>query len=145
MTVQDQQGNPVPPNNFEALSREAAGLVTAVGDLTKALKKYRRFAVATAVGLVLDVVLTIIMATVLSGQADTNRQIKESLRENYITQQQQAETRVRVLCPLYALLLTSVDPAKRAALPVDQQKVYDTTVGVIQKGYGTLGCQPPLP
>lgn len=84
-----------------------------------------------AMGLVLDIVLTISIVVIASDQ--------------YITASEQARTRVRVLCPLYSLLLASVDPAKRDALPPAQQTVYDHTVQVIQDGYRTLGCQPALP
>ena len=61
------------------------------------------------------------------------------------TQRQQSQTRTEVLCPLYSFPLASVDPARRAALPAAEQKIYDAEVRVIRDGYAVLGCQPVLP
>ncbi len=131
---------------IEELVAEATALKEVVGDLTTALTRQRFFSFATAAALFLDVILTVVLATVLNGQASTNRQIKESLRQNYATSQQQAQTRVKVLCPLYTVLLTSAaDPARRAGLSVAGQKQFDASVQTIKDGYATLGCQPPLP
>lgn len=54
----------------------------------------------------------------------------------YVTQQQQSQTRTRVLCPLYSLLLASFDPAQAQALTPAQRSAYQ----VIHDGYTTLGC-----
>ncbi len=131
---------------IEELVAEATALKEVVEDLTTALTRQRFFTFATAAALFLDVILTVVLATVLNGQASTNRQIKESLRQNYATSQQQAQTREKVLCPLYTVLLTSAaDPARRAGLSTAGQKQFDASVQTIKDGYATLGCQPPLP
>lgn len=116
-----------------------------IAALTKAddrRKRSVRWAFATIAA---DLLVTSIGLVIWHSQAETNRRIQESLRSTYITQQEQQATRVRVLCPLYSLMLASVDPKARAAMPPAQQKVYDHTVQVIRDGYGTLGCQPQLP
>jgi hypothetical protein len=126
------------------LATEAGELLESVVYLNKALSRNRKLAAATAVGLVLDVVLTIVLATVLSGQANTNKQIKESLRENYVTSQQQAQTRVKVLCPLYEVLLASASvqpPAPNSTV----EKARADAIKTIKQGYVALECQPKLP
>ena len=98
-----------------------------------------------ALTLALDLAVTSLGLFVWHNQAETNRKIQQSLRSTYITQQDQQATRIRVLCPLYTLLLASVDPKARAVMPPAQQVMYDHTVRVIRDGYGTLGCEPTLP
>lgn len=100
-----------------------------------------------------DVAITIALATILSGQASTNAhlkaataQIQESLQQNYSTAQQQAETRTRVLCPLYTVLLAAtLNPSPRVADTPAQRAQFETAVGTIRAGYATLGCTPALP
>jgi hypothetical protein len=134
------------------VSDSAGSLVGEVAALRQQLavteERRRRGALAlwlVSAGFALDIALTITMAFVVAGLVHTNRAVQQSLAQNYVTTQQQAQTRVRVLCPLYTLLLASVDPAKRTALPPTQRLVYDHTVQVIKDGYLTLGCTPALP
>lgn len=91
-----------------------------------------------------DLVATAIGLVVLHLQAETNHKIRESLRVDYITQQQQAETRVKVLCPLYSFVLSLARPEVRASLPPDRQKIYDGEIKIFHDGYITLKCTPPL-
>jgi hypothetical protein len=133
-------------DRIEALTATAASLQASVDTLAQRLRTTRRRTVITAIGLLLDVALTIALATVLSGQADTNRRVRESLAQNYITAQQQAATRIKVLCPLYTVLLaSSADPARLAAMTPAQRAQLAASVKVIRDGYTTLGCLPPLP
>ena len=92
-----------------------------------------------------DLIVTIIGLVVLHAQAETSHKIRETLRANYVTQQQQAETRFKVLCPLYSFVLSLAKPDVRASLPPDQQKIFDEEIRVFHDGYITLKCTPPLP
>lgn len=93
-----------------------------------------------------DVLLSLISLGLWYSQVQTNHRLQDSLHQNYITAQQQALTRVKVLCPLYTVLLAaSADPTRRAQLPPSQWPRYDAAVKTIETGYATLGCQPPLP
>lgn len=143
MTVSEQQ--PDGGEGLGALTAEAEVLAEAVDDLRAALRRSRRFGIATMVGLVLDVTLTIILATVLNGQSNTNHRIQDSLRQNYITQQQQSDTRVRILCPLYSVLLSSASTPPNPPLSPAAQKIRNASVKTIKDGYITLGCQSALP
>lgn len=140
-------------DRLEELSATAAELELAVDTLNRGLadvgkqaRANRRRTVLTAVGLLLDVALTIALATVLSGQAETNQRVRESLAQNYITSQQQAQTRVKVLCPLYTVLLASVsDPNRATAMTPAQRAQVAAAVQVVRDGYTALGCLPALP
>lgn len=133
-------------DRIDALTTQAGELTETVGDLFKALRRNRQLAFATAAGLVLDVILTIVLTVVLNGQADTNRNLQESLRENYVTSQEQAQTRIKVLCPLYEVMLASTtDPTKRSSLTPAQQKQYDASVKIIKDGFVTLNCPTSTP
>lgn len=59
----------------------------------------------------------------------------------YVTQKEQTQTRTRVLCPLYTLMVSSVDPAKKAALTPAQVRALQ----VIQDGYDALECKSLTP
>lgn len=128
------------------LTTTAGGLQTSVVELTRGLRSTRRRTLFIAVSVLLDLALTVTLATVLSGQADTNRRVRQSLAQNYVTAQQQAQTRVKVLCPLYTLLLASVnDPARATVMTAAQRAQVAVAVQVVRNGYTALGCLPPLP
>lgn len=133
-------------DRLEALTQTGRGLQAAVETLTKRMRSTRRRTAVTAIGLLLDVGLTIALATVLSGQADTNRQLRQSVAQNYITQQEQQATRVRVLCPLYTVLLASAtDPNRATAMTPAQHAQVAAAIQVVRDGYAALGCLPALP
>lgn len=95
--------------------------------------------------LAFDVVLSLVGLGLWYSQVQTNHRLQESLHQNYVTAQQQAETRVRVLCPLYTVLLAAAtDPTPRTPGTPEQQARVARAVQTIQDGYKTLGC-PPLP
>lgn len=130
----------------EAAKKVEAAEARAAANLKTENAARRRSQRRTWVTVLLDVALSLVSLVLWHAQADTNHRLQESLRQNYMTQAQQAETRVRVLCPLYTLLLASTaDPTKRAALPAAQRVQYDASVKVIKDGYTALGCRPALP
>lgn len=93
-----------------------------------------------------DIALSLVSLALWYSQVQTNHRLQESLHQNYVTAQQQASTRVRVLCPLYEVLLAAAaDPSRRAQLPPSQWPRFDAAVRTIRAGYAALGCQPPLP
>ena len=114
-----------------ALADQIAGLRA---DLATERKRGRRNTwglVFMALGLLLDVVLTVSLVVVSM--------------EQYVTASEQARTRVRVLCPLYTLLLASTaNPDPRSQSTPAARAQFKAAVKTIQDGYITLGCQPPL-
>lgn len=72
--------------------------------------------------------------------------VQDSLHQNYVTAQQQAETRSKVLCPLYQVLLTaSTHPTSNTPGTPEQQAQFEKAVLTIKDGYTRLGCTPKLP
>lgn len=112
--------------------------IAALNRADKRRKRSIRWAFATIAA---DLLVTSIGLFIWHAQADTNRKIQESLKATYVTQQQQAQTRSKVLCPLYAVLLSAaLDPSRTAALSPQQKATLDANVRVIRDGYATLGC-----
>jgi hypothetical protein len=133
-------------DRIDRLTTTATNLQTSVNTLTRRMRVTRRRTVWIAFSVLLDFALTIALATVLSGQADTNRRVRESLAQNYTTAQQQAQTRIKVLCPLYTILLASAtDPARAVAMTPAQRAQLAVSVKVVRSGYTALGCLPPMP
>ena len=132
--------------DMQASERRSA--VALKAEKSKRRRSQRWLLAAVAV----DVAFTITLATVLSGQAHTNAQLKaataqiqESLRRSYATTQQQAQIRTQVLCPLYGVLVAFTDdPARTVGLTPAQKLRSDNAVAVVEKGYETLGCQPAV-
>lgn len=95
--------------------------------------------------LVVDVALSLVGLALWYSQVQTNHRLEQSLHQNYTTAQQQQVTRVRVLCPLYTLLLAAASNPNPevAALPAQQARLA-AALATIRDGYQTLGC-PPLP
>lgn len=102
--------------------------------------------VVVSMGFALDIALTVTMTLVVIGLVHTNHSVQQSLAQNYVTASQQAQTRVRVLCPLYEVLLaaSAVPPPPSQATAASRDQ-YAKAVKTIRDGYTTLGCQPPLP
>lgn len=92
-----------------------------------------------------DVALSLAGLGLVGWQFHTNSQINNSLHQNYVTAQQQAITRVRVLCPLYEILLGAAsNPAPQNSATPEQKARLGQALATIKDGYKTLGCQPPL-
>jgi hypothetical protein len=65
--------------------------------------------------------------------------------ESKVTSRQQDETRSKVLCPLYQVLLTaSTHPTSTTPGSPAQQAQFEKAVATIKTGYTTLGCTPAL-
>ncbi len=93
-----------------------------------------------------DVALSLVGLALWYSQVQTNHRLETSLHQNYATSQQQQETRTRVLCPLYTVLLAAtLNPTPRVADTPAQRLQFEMAVGTIRAGYATLGCTPALP
>lgn len=127
-------------DSVEAAKKKAAQDVAAE-------RRDRRYAgYKFALVVVLDIVLSLVSLGLWYSQEQTNNRLQTSLRENYTTAQQQDRTRVRVLCPLYTLLLDAAQsPTPRTPDTPAQQEQVAKAVKTIQDGYATLGCTPKLP
>lgn len=157
---QASAGSDVRTEQIADLAATTAELRVAVGALTEtvqalppAIERVGRHSDHNRIGLwlvsagfALDIALTITMAFVVVGLVRTNDAVRESLAQDYVTAQQQAQTRVQVLCPLYEVLLAAVaNPSPEAQATPAAKAQFDLAVKTIRDGYGTLGCVPPLP
>lgn len=117
----------------------AAAEEKAAADVERERQNRKRGARYFFVALAADLVLSAVSIGLYVG-------VQDSLHQSYVTTQQQQATRVRVLCPLYSLLLASVsDPTPRAPGTPAQQAQFEKAVATIKTGYATLGCTPALP
>jgi len=99
------------------------------------LRASRRAIRLTAVGLALDLTLTVVAFFLYHNQQVTGRQLAMTVVE-------QERTRSEALCPLYGLFLGSYDPHSEAAKRNPAR--YDDAFVVIRKGAHSLGC-PEVP
>jgi hypothetical protein len=122
----------------EEADRKAAVLAEGV----ERRRKQRRLWVTIG----LDVVLSLVSVSLFLEQRDTNHRLQDSLNQNYVTAQQQLETRQELLCPLYGTLyaLAEAQPAG-APLTAAQATARDSAVETLMSGYAKAGCQPKLP
>jgi hypothetical protein len=135
------------------VSDSAGSLVGEVAALREQLAvtegRRRRGAYAlwlVSAGFALDIALTITMAFVVAGLVHTNQAVQQSLAQDYVTAQEQAETRVRVLCPLYEVLLAATaSPSPQSQTTPAARAQYLAAVKTIKDGYTALGCRPALP
>ena len=142
--------NPGPATIASLVAESAELRETIVGlraDLKAEKSKRRRSQRWLLAAVAVDVAFTITLATVLSGQASTNAhlkaataQIQESLRQNYLTAQQQRATRVDLLCPLYQALLGVADIPPSMPLPSAQLKARNDAIAALKRGYTKAGC-----
>lgn len=139
LTATFETNSALTAENTEYLQRKIAALDRA----DRRRKRSIRWAFATIAA---DLMVTSVGAFIWYTQAETNRKVQASLKATYVTQQQQAQTRTRVLCPLYTVLLAaSDDPARIATLTPARKAQFEANVQVIRDGYTTLGCKPDLP
>lgn len=95
----------------------------------------RRMIWALVVSFALTLALVAGFGLALKRVDDNNDRIDSLTRRLDVAQ---TDTRAKVLCPLYELLLASVTPQARAAS--GDPEAYDHTVKVIQDGYDALHC-----
>lgn len=134
-----------PPDDPRDLIATAERVVSEVKALRGDLASKRSLRKAWRV-VAFDVLLSLVGLGLWYSQVQTNDRLEESLRQNYTTAQQQQVTRVRVLCPLYEVLLTAAaNPNPAVAQSAEQKARLATALATIQDGYRTLGCSPALP
>lgn len=124
---------------------EFQGLTEAVETLSADLRSLKRQTHVNRVWRNVLAVLVVVLVVVIADLAYTNKRTEDSLHQNYVTAQQQAQTRVQVLCPLYGLFLGAVQNPSQPAQTSAQKAQLAKDLAIIQKGYKSLGCSPSLP
>lgn len=102
----------------------------------KQIKNIRRIAMITAIGLVLDLSLTIIGVFLFNTTNTVSHQVSKNQRQITAIQE---KTSTEALCPLYDIFLDVYNPKSPQALqnPVE----YDREFTVIEQGATALGCK----
>lgn len=119
---------------IEALNR-ASG--TTLVDLAQRSRRNRRLILATAVGLVLDVALTVAMAIGWAGIARNNHRIDQV---NTRLDNAQTTQRAKALCPLYRVLLDG-ERFTPPNLSPEQTQARANAFKVIHAGFDALNCK----
>lgn len=127
-----------------AEAKAAADIAAAEGraaaDVERERKTRKRGTWYFFVALAADLVLSAVSIGLYVG-------VQDSLHQNYATSQEQAETRVRVLCPTETALLVLLSlprPATAPALSPPQQKALTSAIQAFTSSYKSLKC-PALP
>lgn len=127
------------------LSQRAEGLTTAVSELSTVVgqlvaghARMKHIQWWTVVGLLVDLVLTVVVGLVINNQHHVYDQISEA---NSRIETVQRRTSDEVLCPLYKVLLafeprSTTSPTLTDAERQARTEAYD----VVRRGYAVLGC-----
>lgn len=137
---------------LEAAEKKAAEDIRAAeekaaADLRQERKDRKRSTRMFLIALAADIVLSLVGFGLWWGQHQANHRIEQSLRQNYVTAQQQVETRTRVLCPTETALLVLLSLPRMPSAPVlsaQQQDALTRAIQAFNNGYKALKC-PPLP
>lgn len=125
-----------------ALAGEVAALRGAAELLTKRTARNEISIVIGAVGLVADIVLSVIVFVLLHSQSVNTDQLRAQ-QQQLTAQQAQAETvRHDALCPVYNLILAGRSATARANYPAGPT-AYDTFFNTISNGAVALRCGAP--
>ncbi len=136
------------PSELETLTRLARELVDRVNDLNAATgstiiglvretRNNRRLIWLVAIGFVLDVILTIAMAFVVSGVSSNNSRIDQV---NSRLNEEQTVQRAKGLCPMYKLFIDSEKFTPPNQTP-DQAKARSEAFKIIHQSYDALNCK----
>ena len=135
-----------PPTPLEVqaqtLADEVVALRTAATRLAKRIARNETSIIIGALGLVADIVLSIIVVVLLHSQAVNADQLRA--QQNQLTAQQQQADAVRrgALCPVYNLILAGRNNTSRANYPAGPA-AYDTFFTAISNGANALQCGHP--
>lgn len=119
----------------QALADTVGVLADAVDNLNQRTGKTERTTIFVALGLAVDLVLSVAVAVLVSSQISVAGDVQVAIAREKATRQE-------AVCPLYGLLLGSYNPASRAAGPARDQ--YELSFRVMWAAYDTLDCNNPI-
>ena len=126
----------------QTLANEVVALRTAATRLTKRTTRNETSIVIGAVGLVADIILSIIVFVLLHHQAVNADQLRGQQQQLTAQQQQADAVRHGALCPVYNLILAGRNNTSRANYPAGPA-AYDTFFTAIANGATALHCGTP--
>lgn len=119
----------------QALADTVGVLASAVDNLNKRTGKTERTTIFVALGLAVDLVLSVAVAVLVWSQISVYGDVQTAIAR-------ESSTRQEALCPLYGLLLGSYNPASRAEGTARDQ--YNEAFRVMRIAYDTLDCVNPV-
>lgn len=123
----------------EVLAGAVASLTDSVQRLAESQARIRKLAVTTAIGLLVDFILTVAGIVLFVNQRDINNRLVDA---NARIEAVQSRTSDQVLCPLYKLFIAFEPRAKDNPQFTPQERTERAhAYEVIHQGFATLGCQ----
>lgn len=119
----------------QALADTVGVLASAVDNLNKRTGKTERTTIFVALGLAVDLVLSVAVAVLVSSQISVAGGLQAAIDREALTRQD-------ALCPLYGLLLGSYNPNSRAEGAARDQ--YNQVFQVMRGAYASLDCANPV-
>lgn len=119
----------------KALADTVGVLAEAVDNLNRRTNKTERNTILVALGLGVDLVLSIAVAVLVTSQISVAGDLQSAIAR-------ETSTRQDALCPLYGLLLGSYNPTSRAEGAARDQ--YNKAFQVMQAAYNSLDCATPV-
>ena len=119
----------------KALADTVGVLAGAVDNLNARTNRTERTTILVALGLAIDLVLSIAVAVLVWSQISVSTDLQVAIAR-------ESSTRQDALCPLYGLLLGSYNPESRAAGPARDQ--YNQAFVTLRNGYDSLDCANPI-
>lgn len=119
----------------QALADTVGVLANAVDNLNKRTGKTERTTIFVALGLAVDLVLSVAVAVLVSSQISVAGGLQSAIDREALTRQD-------ALCPLYGLLLGSYNPQSRAEGSARDQ--YNQVFEVMRGAYASLDCANPV-
>lgn len=120
-----------------ALTDNVAQLKLSVEQLDRRTGQNEKVTVAVVVGLLLDLVLSVVAAFLLATQYSTNDRLQAAI-------ERETKTREEALCPLYGLIVGSYNPTSRAEGAA--RDAYNAAFDRLREAYAVLECKTtPVP
>lgn len=114
-------------------------LSDSVRQLAASQDRIRKVQIATVLGLILDLSLTLVAALLFNNQRAVSDRLTDANRR---IEQVQSRTSNEVLCPLYKTFIAFESRAKDSPLFTPEERAQRIRAyEVIHQGYDALGCQ----
>jgi len=133
--VTDEEARVALAIQAQALADTVGVLAEAVDKLNTRTNKTERTTIWVALGLAVDLVLSVAVAVLVSSQISVASDVQLAVAR-------ESATRQDALCPLYGLLLGSYNPSSRAEGAARDQ--YNEAFQVMRGAYNSLDCTNPV-
>lgn len=118
----------------QTLAEQTAELTRAVAGLDARANRSGRVLLLAVLGVVLDLVLSVVVVATLLAQHSTDTELQTEI-------DRQAQIREDSLCPLYRLISQSQSPAGRDRYPQGPD-AYDAAFVKLNAAFAVLSCPP---